>query len=67
MSYEKKPHLKYFKVWGCLAKVSIPLNENWKNPLLFWLNFLILLWDLDMFPSNDKLTKFVCYTSSIAL
>jgi len=30
MSYERKiePHLKYFKVWGCLAMVKIPFNKK---------------------------------------
>jgi len=25
---KKEPHLKYFKVWGCLAMVNIPVNKK---------------------------------------
>jgi len=46
LSYEKKkkkegePQLKYFKVWECLMKVNIPLNENRKKFL--WLNLFVI-------------------------
>jgi len=53
MSHErKKTHLKYFKVWGCLVNVNIPLNENKKKTLVIYSNKF-----LEMFPLNDKLTK----------
>ena len=26
----RKPNLKYFKVWGCLAKVEVPLSKRVK-------------------------------------
>jgi len=34
---KKEPHLKYFKVWGGLVKVNIPLNEK----KILWLFILI--------------------------
>ena len=47
-------------MWGCLVKVNIPFNEK---------KTLVISTDkyLEMFPSNDKLTKFVCDTSSTVL
>jgi len=47
-------------VWGCLVKVNIPFNEK---------KTLVISTDkyLEMFPSNDKLTKFVCDTLGIVL
>ena len=62
MSYERKNkrHLKYFKVWRCLVKVNIPFNG--KKSLVIYTNKF-----LEMFPSNDKLSKFFCDTSGTVL
>jgi len=51
---------KIFQNVGCLANINISHNENRKVLGYFYLfKFLIiLLWNLEMFPSNDKLTKF---------
>ena len=63
MSYEKKkePHLKYFIVWECLVKVNIPFNEKKKSLVIYTDKYL------EMFPSNNKLTKFVYDTSRTIL
>jgi len=48
-------------VWECLVKVNIPLDVKKKSLVIYSDKFL------EMFPSNDKLTKFVCDTSSTVL
>ena len=47
-------------MWGCLVKVNIPFNE--KKSLVIYIDKY-----LEMFPSNDKLSKFVCDTSGTIL
>ena len=46
---------------GCLVKVNIPLNEKKQSLVIYIDKFL------EMVPSNDKLTKYVCDTFSIVL
>jgi len=44
-------------VWGYLVKVNIPFNEKKKSLVIYTDKYL------EMFPSNNKLTKFVYDTS----
>jgi len=48
-------------MWGCLVKVNIPFNEKRKSLVIYIDKYL------EVFLLNDKLSKFVCDTSSTVL